>query len=251
MVKKDTGWWDDFFPSFQHLFKIVPQRVTNAEVRYITDKLGLEPGRKFLDCPCGIGRIAIPLAKKGIEVTGVDRALPYLDEFSKRMKRLHLKVNLVHSDMRRINFDHEFDAAGNLWTSFGFFEKDSDNLLVLKKMFKALKPGGRFLLHVINRDWIITNYSANGWSEVENVKVLEKRNFDYSKSINYSTYSLIENGSEKVIQTGVRMYSYHELIRMFKSVGFTEIEGYGSVKDEPIGRDKRMMFIFGTRPKRR
>ena len=97
----------------------------------------------------------------------------------------------------------------------------------------------------------MTNYSANGWSEVENVKVLEKRNFVYSKSINYSTYSFIENGSEKVIQTGIRMYSYHELIRMFMSVGFTQIEGYGSVKDEPIGRDKRMMFIFGSRPKRR
>ena len=45
------------------------------------------------------------------------------------------------------------------------------------------------------------------------------------------------------------MYSFHELIAMLESVGFVDIEGYGSLKDEPISRDKQMMFIIGTRPK--
>jgi len=46
------------------------------------------------------------------------------------------------------------------------------------------------------------------------------------------------------------MYSYHELIAMFKEVGFVDIEGYGSMKDEPISQERRMMFVTGIKPGR-
>ena len=257
MAKKNSGWWDDFFPTFRPVFGIIPQRVTNAQARYIVKKLALRPGKRFLDCPCGIGRIAIPLAKQGIKVTGVDIIQSYLDELETRAKRLKLKIDLVHRDMRRISYDSQFDAGGNIWTSFGFFEKESDNLLVLKKMFRALKPGGKFLLHVINRDWIITNYASRDWWYIKNTrghsvaKVVDERHFDYRTSINHGNWHFIKDGRETSHQILIRMYSYHELVGMFEQVGFTDIEGYGSVKDEPISREKQMMFIIGTRPKRR
>jgi ubiquinone/menaquinone biosynthesis C-methylase UbiE len=249
MPAKDSGWWDDFFPVFRPFFGLVSQKETNAQARYIIKKLNLKPGKKFLDCPCGFGRICFPLAKNGIRVTGVDITSSYLDELSKRAKRRGLKINPVHADMRRINYDSEFDAAGNLWTSFGYFEKESDNLLVLKKMFSALKPGGKFMLHVINRDWVIAHYQPRGWQEIAGVKSMEERYFDYRSSINYGTWHFIKDGKEKSIDVPIRMYSFHELIAMFKSVGFVDIEGYGSEKDEPISRDKLMMYIIGTKPK--
>lgn len=249
MTHKDTGWWEDFFPAFRPLFGIITKKVTNAEVSFILKKLNLKRGSKFLDCPCGIGRITLPLAKKGIKVTGVDITPSYLDELKQKAKHHQLKIDLFHNDMRRINFNSQFDAGGNLWTSFGYFEKESDNLLVLKKMYKAIKPGGKFLLHVINRDWIILNYQPDGWQEMKNIKVLERRTFDYATSINKDIFTYIKNGNEKSFKTDIRMYSYHELVAMFKSVGFVDIEGYGSLKEEPIDREKRMMFIIGTKPK--
>jgi len=251
MSKKDSGWWDDFFPAFTPIFGIVSQKVTNAHVRYVIKKLDLKPGKRFLDCACGIGRIALPLAKKGIRVTGVDIMQSYLDELAKKARRRNLRMDLINSDMRRINFESRFDACGNLWTSFGFFEKESDNLLVLKKMYRALKPGGKFMLHVINRDWIMAKYDPTDWFEVKGVKVMQKRSFDYARSINRGTWFFLKDGREEAFDVNIRMYSYHELIGMFKSVGFVDIEGYGSVKDEPISRDKGMMFIIGTRPRGR
>jgi len=251
MAKKDSGWWDDFFPSFRPFFGLVSQKETNAHVHYLIKKLNLRPGKKFLDCPCGIGRISLPLAKKGIRVTGVDITRSYLDELSKKAKRRGLKIDVVHADMRRINFDSKFDAGGNLWTSFGFFAEESDNLQVLKKMYRALKPGGKFILHVINRDWIMANYQPRGWQEIAGVKSIEERYFDYRTSINYGTWHFIKDGEEKSFDVPIRMYSFHELIAMFKSVGFTDIEGYGSIKDEPISRNRQMMFIIGTKPRRK
>lgn len=250
-MKKDSGWWDDFFPEFRPFFGLVSQKATNRHIRYVIEKLNLKRGSKFLDCPCGIGRIGLPLAKKGIKVTGVDITQSYLDEFGAKAKRRGLKVDLRRADMRRINFETEFDAAGNLWTSFGFFEKEADNVLAIKKMYRALKPGGKFMLHVINRDWIMVNYQARGWQVAAGVKSFEERHFDYRTSVNHGTWCIIKDGREKTFNVPIRMYSFHELIAMFKSVGFTDIEGFGSEKNDPISRDRQMMYIMGTKPRGR
>ena len=248
-MKKEKGWWNEFFPAARPVFGVIPQKMTNAQVRFIVNKMNLKPGSKFLDCPCGIGRIALPLAKVGIKVTGVDITESYLTELSGKAKKRGFKMDLQHGDMRRIKFDSEFDAGGNLWTSFGYFEKESDNMLVLKKMFKALKPGGKFLLHVINRDWIMANFRASDWYEIDKTRILEQRSFDYANSVSTATWTMIRDGQESILNTAIRMYSYHELLAMFKKAGFVDIEGYGSVTEEPISCDRQMMFIFGTRPR--
>lgn len=249
MPNKDSGWWDDFFPAFRPLFGLYPQKQTRAHVRYIVEKLNLGPGKKLLDCPCGIGRISLPLAKKGIKVTGVDITRSYLDELSKTANRRGLKVDVVHSDMRRIDFDSKFDAGGNLGGSFGYFEKESDNLLVLKRMYQALKPGGKFMLQAINRDWIITHYTTRDWQEVAGIKTLEERYFDYRTSTNYGSWHIIKNGKEESFNITVRIYSFHELVAMFESAGFTDIEGYSSFDDDPINRNTNMIYIMGNKPK--
>jgi hypothetical protein len=151
--------------------------------------------------------------------------------------------------MRRIRFENEFDAAGNLWTSLGYFTKESDNRLVLKRLFAALKPGGRFMLHIINRDWIVAHYSADGWYTAGEVLVMEKRWFDWKHSVSRGKWHFVKNGKRTSHQVDIRMYSYHELIAILTSVGFVDVEGFGSTKDEPISSDRRMMFITARKPK--
>lgn len=251
MSKQDDGWWTSgFFEAFRPAFGLIDKKATDAQVKYLIKNLKLKPGHSFLDCPCGIGRVSIPMAKKGIRVIGVDITKSYLDELDIKAKRAKLHIKTVNSDMRRINFDSQFDAGGNLWTSFGFFNKESDNLLTSKKIYKALKPGGRFALHLINRDWIMINFQSNSWQDLGGTKVLESRRFDYRTSITYSKWRYIKDGKEQVFEVSMRMFSYHELVELFESVGFIDIEGFGGVKDEPISRENRMMWIFGTKPRR-
>ena len=250
MNKAASEWWHEFFPAFRPLFGVVSQKSTNAQVRYIIRKMNLKPGRKFLDCPCGIGRIALPLARKGVRVTGVDITPSYLEELESRAKRAGLKIKCLHRDMRRIDFKEQFDAVANLWTSFGFFEKESENLLVLKKAFQALKPGGKFVLHLINRDWVIANYRSRGWFDCGGIRVLENNEFDFTRSVSNADWHMIKDGQENVYKTNIRMYSCHELVGMFARAGFVNIEPSGGTSDEPVDLKARMMFIFGTRPRR-
>jgi len=248
-MSKDSGWWNDFFVTFRPVFNIIPPKSTNAQVRFIIDRLKLRRGRSFLDCPCGIGRIALPLAKKGIRVTGVDIMPSYLDEMAQYAARRKVAIKGIQADMRRINFINEFHAGANMWTSFGFFQKESDNMLVLKKMYEALKPGGRFLLHLINRDYIISDFRDSDWFTAGDVKVMHANRFDYATSILTTDWHFIHKGQEKTHQVMLRLYSHHELIAMFQRVGFVNIEGYGSVKGESVSRDRHFIYLVGTKPK--
>jgi ubiquinone/menaquinone biosynthesis C-methylase UbiE len=248
MTISENGWWNDFFEPFRIFFYTVPQDETNAQVRYLVKKLNLKPGRKFLDCPCGIGRVAVPLAKRGIAVTGVDITQSYLDELEQRSLKLGLNIKLVRKDMRRISFNSEFDAVGNIWSSFGFFDTEAENQLVLKKMFKALKPGGKLVLHLFNRDNILKDFQTHRWFQVKNVKILEEREFNYRTSIMHTIWHFMAGGEQQTSYFDIREYSYHELVSMFESVGFTDVQGYSSIKDEPIDPEKRRIYIFGTKP---
>ncbi len=247
-MTKDADWWTDFFEEFRPVFDQIPAKQSNALARFVAGKLDLKPGRSFLDCPCGIGRVSLPLAKMGIKVTGVDITPSYLQDLKKKAGRRNLKIEVIEEDMRRIRFDGWFDAAGSLWTSFGYFESEADNRLTLKRMFRALRPGGKFMMHLINRDWIMANFSDNGWFEVGDVKVLEKRSFDYATSISRDTWHFVRQGEVVAREMMLRVYALHELLAMFRSVGFVDLEWYGSIKEEPISRNTRMMYIIGTRP---
>lgn len=213
-------------------------------------KLGLRKGSSFLDCPCGIGRVAIPLARKGIKVTGVDFMQSYLNELDARAKRLRLPIRTVCSDMRRIQFSGQFDAGGNLWTSVGFFARESDNLLVIRKMFRALKPGGKFVVQTVNRDYMVSHFVTKHWTQAGEVRILEENKFDYETSIMTGEWHFIKGDREVARSIQLRVYSYHELAAMFKKAGFTDVSGSGSTRDEPVSCERRVLFVFGTKPKR-
>jgi len=249
-MARKTEWWHQFFTSFRPVFDGIPVRSNNAIARFIIKKLGLKPGQNLLDCPCGIGRIAFPLARKGIRVTGVDFMPEYIDEMTLKARKKKLKIDGVCEDMRRIKFKNQFDGGANIWTSIGFFDKDSDNLLVIKKMFRALKPGGKFMASVTNRDYVISHFTPHNWFDTGRIKVLQEATFDYSTSRLNAVWNFIRDGKETPHEMLVRIYSFHELVAMFRTAGFVNIEGFGSIKEEPITYNTPMIYIVGTKPKK-
>jgi cyclopropane fatty-acyl-phospholipid synthase-like methyltransferase len=247
MTAKSKDWWLEFFPAFRVIFGFLPSSDSSRTATYIIRKLGLKPGMSFLDCPCGIGRISIPLARKGIKVTGVDITTQYLDELSRKYRKLNLSIKTVQSDMRKIDFKSQFDAAGNIWTSFGYFEKESDNLLVLNKLNNALKPGGKLLLTLMNRDWILKNFTPCDFVEIGDTKIIDNRKFDFKTSTSISQWHFIKPGQEKVCESRIRMYSWHELYDMMSRAKFSKVEGFGSMDDSPIDINSRIMYVIGTK----
>jgi SAM-dependent methyltransferase len=128
-----------------------PEAVAAApgEVRFLWRALGLAKGSRVLDVACGTGRHAVRLARRGASVLGVDVTPAYLAE-ARRAARGLPNARFLRADMRRVSRRAEFDAAINLWTSFGYFEDPADDLKTLRAVARALKPGGLFLIDILD-----------------------------------------------------------------------------------------------------
>lgn len=133
-----------------------------AEAAAAWKLLKLRRGSKVLDLACGTGRHSVRLARRGASVLGVDVTREYLETARRAAKGLP-NCRFAEGDMRRLPFVAEFDAAMNLWTSFGYFEKPSEDLAVLKGVARALKPGGLFLIELVDHGWVRARTSHRHW----------------------------------------------------------------------------------------
>jgi SAM-dependent methyltransferase len=82
-----------------------------------------------------------------LRVTGADINSEHLNAAAQLTAARGDLVRLVVEDMRLMSYQQEFDAAINMFFSFGFFDSHYDNMKVLENFYRALKPGGRFLMH--------------------------------------------------------------------------------------------------------
>jgi len=133
------------------------------EAAAVWKALKLKRGSRVLDLACGTGRHSILLARRGAAVLGVDKTPSYLEEARRRAASIK-NCRFALGDMRRLPFENEFDGAINLWTSFGYFAKPSDDLKALKGVARALKPGGLFLIELVDHAYTRARTSHRHWS---------------------------------------------------------------------------------------
>ncbi|GGG20719.1 class I SAM-dependent methyltransferase [Paenibacillus abyssi] len=124
------------------------------EVSNMVGWLKLPAGVPLLDVGCGMGRHALALAGFGYQVTGIDLSGPLLEEAKRKDESK--QVRWVQGDMRQLPFAAgEFKATVNLFTSFGYFEKESDNKQVLKQLRRVLAEDGQFLIDYLNPAYVV------------------------------------------------------------------------------------------------
>lgn len=228
-------WYREFFGKYYLQF--FAQRKTSLgtkkEVKFICEVLNLPKGAKILDLASGPGRHAVELAKKGFKVTCLDFNRHFLHLAKKLAKKNKVFLQTIQSDMRDIPFRNEFDAVINMFSSFGYFEKERENLKVLKAVSRALKPNGLFLLDLANKNWVLKNVEKKTWDKIDKTYVLEKRFFDRRKNIFFNEVILISpNKKEKHTFTLLRLYGSFEINEKLKNVGFKILKFYGGYNKE-------------------
>jgi SAM-dependent methyltransferase len=228
--RRSKPWYEEVFDeNYLRTLPFMTPEQTLREVDFIETSLAAPKGSGILDIGCGYGRHAIELVQRGLAVTGLDLSLPLLLRAAEESQKRALSVNFVHSDMRGMAFDQEFDGAYCMLTSFGYFDEES-NLKVAEGIARALKPGGRLLLDVVNRDYIVGDLPARIWWEGDGCVVLEEVEFNFNTSRILTHRSVVfEDGRQLDQEISVRAYSLHELGKLLRQTGLRVIEVSGSI----------------------
>jgi ubiquinone/menaquinone biosynthesis C-methylase UbiE len=118
---------------------------SDQEVGFLLDLIGAGDGRRLLDVGCGPGRLAVPLARAGWSVTGIDISQRFLDIAAEEARAAGVAMSLFQVDARQMPFDEEFDVVMSICQGgFGLMGKDDD--FILKRMMESARPGGRVVV---------------------------------------------------------------------------------------------------------
>ncbi len=252
MNQHDSDWYRSFFGRdyldvYGHLF--TPDG-SESEVEFVRTTLGLKPGQKVLDLCCGQGRHAVPLARGGLSVTGLDMTESYLELANSAALEAGVEIETVVGDMREIHYENEFDAVINMFTAFGYFDDEADDQRVLDGAARALKPGGRILLDLLNRDWVAANYVRHEQrAGPDGTVYTETREFDSVSGRNHVEFSIVGPGGPQR-RTGhhIRLYVATEISRMLERAGLDLQRVYGGYGGEPLSVATRRMIVVAAKP---
>jgi SAM-dependent methyltransferase len=248
--KRSKPWFEEVFDEdYLRTLPFMRADQTLREVEFISNALTAAPGSEILDVACGYGRHAIELVQRGYNVTGLDLSLPLLIRAADEAQRRALSVNFVHADMREMAFEKQFDGAYSMLTSFGYFDEET-NLRVAERIGRSLKPGKRFLLDIVNRDYVVADLPVRVWWEGTGCVVLEEVDFNFHTSrINTHRSIVFEDGRQLEQELSVRAYSLHEIGRLLRQAGFRVIDVSGGLatRGDFFGSASRNLLIVAEK----
>jgi SAM-dependent methyltransferase len=241
-------WWQKFFD--QHYVKDYQEleKRSSKEVDSIIQMLDLKPKAKVLDLCCGYGRHSIELAQRGYKVTGYDLSDFFLKKAEETSKALKLKIRFKKGDMRRLPFKDQFDAVVNMFTSFGYFDKETDDLKVLRGVCRVLKKDGLFLMDLKNREQLIRNFQRRRWHPEKDFTVLEDNFFDLFTGRWESTRTIVfGNGKRSEYSFSLRLYTFAEMLSLLKKAGFLLEAVYGDFDFIEYSLDSPRMILISRK----
>ncbi len=269
MPRRHDYWTRQVFVAHAPLYQAVLERAKGSAgsdargIRRILSRYGVRPPARVLDIACGIGRHVVPLAQMGYSMIGNDFSPAYLEEARAYAAREGLppgRARFLRSDYRRVDraLRRErlapVDAALSIFTSMGHYGERGD-LTTLRAVRRVVRPGGLFLMEMSNRDWILSHFQPKGTMEGERgVLIREARRFDWDSSTSVAQWTFYQGAPgrrRKVFEQEVRvkLYSIHELKRLFELAGWEHVQSFGGLAGRPVGSDTPRLALLARRPR--
>jgi SAM-dependent methyltransferase len=247
-MKARADWHKDFFKtSFYNPASPAAVAAAPAEAAFVLRQLNLKKGSALLDLCCGPGRHAVEFARRGLDVTGYDFSRDYLKEAAGRAKSKKVSLRLVCGDMRRLKFRGEFDAAVNLFTSFGYFRKLSDDILTLRGVSRALKPGGLFLMDIIHGAFVRKNFRPRGWDDHGGYFLLESAELDADGAHN-TWIRVPKSGGRPQSRTFFsRLYDRPRLTAALETAGMKPLKFWGGFGGQPLSTARNRLICLARK----
>lgn len=209
---------------------------------------GLSKGASVLDAGCGPGRISVELALRGLKVTGVDLIQSELDAAKESAADENVKIEWIKDDLRTFTSKKKFDAAINLYTSFGYCDTIEEDIQILRRICDCVKDGGFFILECVSRETAIKFWTEGEWFERAGMTVLTQFSVEGAWEGLRSKWILLGKDGGRIEHEFVqRLYSAVELKRLILASGFSSAEVYGGYNFEPYNQNMSTMVIVARK----
>jgi len=230
-MAEENNWFAEWFDS--KYYHILYQHRDYAEARLFMDNLvahlNVPPRATIWDLACGKGRHSIYLAEKGFDVTGTDLSE---QSITAAQASEHEHLSFFQHDMRtgfRINY---FDYVFNLFTSFGYFDTEKDDLDVLRNVSKGLTTNGVFVMDFLNAQYVADHLVAKEEKVLSDITFYIQRHITDGYII--KTIAFEAEGKQHQHQEKVRAFTPDELISLFKKAGLSVKNTFGDYELNPF-----------------
>lgn len=225
-------------------------KMTDAQVDFVVRALELPDGARVLDLCCGHGRHAVRLAQRGYRVTGLDISAYHLRLAKAAARAAGVPVELIPGDMREIPREAgRFDAVINMFTAFGYFDEEAENQRVLDGVARSLQNSGRFLIDLLNHDYLMCVFRENDWQRRPDGSItLERRRYDVSTGrIANEWVWIAPDGKRRQHRFSHRVYTYLELAGMLSGAGLQPVRSWGNFDGQELTMQSPRMIVLAEK----
>lgn len=208
---------------------------------------------KILELCCGTGRLTIPIAKDGYNISGVDFTASMLEEARKKATKAGLEINFIEADIRTLKLEEKYDIIFIPFNSIHHLYNNKDLFQAFNVVKNHLKDGGVFLLDCFNPNikYIveaekeqkeIATYTTNDGREVQ---IKQNMRYESNTQINRIEWHYFINGEFNSVQNlDMRMFFPQELDSYIERSGFKITHKYGGFNLEEFNENsEKQIFV--------
>ncbi|WP_347374802.1 class I SAM-dependent methyltransferase [Aequorivita sp. Q41] len=242
MQKENDNWYASWFNTryYHLLYKDRDHREAALFMNKLTTYLKLQEKDTILDLACGKGRHAKYLYKQGFNVTGIDLSKESI-EYAKQYEKpgLHFEVH----DMC-LPYPKKFDAVLNLFTSFGYFKNEIDNLNTLKAIKSELNNTGNAVIDFLNVELAIKNLVPTEQKIVDGIVFHIEKYLEDGYIIKNIQFN--DNGKDYFYTERVKALTLEDFKAYFKEANIKLKQTFGNYQLEEFNKDtsERLILIF-------
>ncbi|MCU0861006.1 MAG: class I SAM-dependent methyltransferase [Methanomassiliicoccales archaeon] len=244
MAKYYDVWYEDFTEDIE-FYRTLAERA----------------GSPVMELMCGTGRIMIPLADAGFEVTGVDLSSAMLDRLSAKVEliggRVERNIEIVEGDVRSFRLDKRYRLAIVPFNSFLHLTNRKDQIDALENVSGHLEKDGVMALSVFNPRFdrpenLLRHRGTKVTSKGEIISKFEAQTFDMSHMTTtvHFFYDISRQDKEfrRVTTTmTLKLMTHHEMLELLDHCGFAVQATYGDYSFSPFRKSSELMAFVARK----
>ena len=210
------------------------------------------PGGTVLELACGTGRLTLPLAERGLKVTGLDNSEAMLVAAEAKAAAYGLATRFVLGDVRQFALDLEFDLISLPNNSLGHLHTLPDIQACFTSVLRHLAPGGRFVVDMFNPSLTLLLREPGRHYPLASYQRPDGKTVTVSETVSYNAAAQVlhalwhyeaENEPADIRPLDLRIFFPQELDALLTLSGFTKEAKYGSFDKLPFSSASRHQVI--------